>query len=113
MQAVADAIAASHGPVEVLGDSTFARQLRVRLGAGAVAIGVRPAVVVETSGDATSLGAALERVADLGTVVLASPGGARDPLESTAALDLYADLHVRGLTIVGVPPPCGTEMPAP
>jgi hypothetical protein len=99
IERVVAVIGAAPGPVEVLGDGPFARALRARLGAGAPAGDARPAVVVETSGDPAAIGAALARVDDLGTVVLAGPAAVAEPV----ALDLYADLHVRGLTLVGVP----------
>lgn len=102
IEAVAAAVPAGEGPLEVVGDTAFARDLRARLGAGPIAAGARPAVIVEASGEASALAAALGRVADLGTVVLAGPR-ASTPVD----LDLYADLHVRGLTVVGVAPAAG------
>ena len=42
---------------------------------------------------------ALERVDDLGTIVLAGPLP-----DATVRLNLYADVHVRGLTLLGIPP---------
>lgn len=54
----------------------------------------RPDIVVEDTGTADGLAAALAAVADLGTVVLAGPLPIEDP-----DLDLYADLHVRGITV--------------
>jgi len=106
---VVGAIGATPGPVEVLGDSAFARALRARLGAATPAEGVRPVVVVETSGEAAAIAAALARVDDLGTVVLAGLSTGAGPV----ALDLYADLHVRGLTLAGVPAPAGAGPQAP
>lgn len=55
--------------------------------------------VVETTGQPMEVEAALRRAPDLGTVVLAGPVPEQPP-----AIDLYADLHVRGLTVVCVPP---------
>lgn len=55
-----------------------------------------PAAVVETTGDPAKIVAATRRVADAGTVVLAG-----EPLERTYDLDLYSDVHVRGLRVVG------------
>jgi threonine dehydrogenase-like Zn-dependent dehydrogenase len=98
---VAAALPAGGGPLEVSGENALAQALRERLG-GDPPGATRPRVVVETTGGGDAIRAALARVADLGTVVLA---GAIDraPIE----LDLYADLHVRGLTIVGVAPRAG------
>lgn len=98
--AVADALGAlpaSPGPVEVLGDGPLARALRARLKSRAGGAGRRPVAVIETTGDVRVVQDALRRVADLGTVVLAGP-----PPPDPVALDLYADLHVRGLTLVGI-----------
>ena len=104
IQAIVGALPAGEEPVEVLGDGPLARALRarLRLEATVLAPDARPAVIVETTGDAAAIGAALARVADLGTVVLAGTCGAGS---APVALDLYADLHVRGLTVVGVPLP--------
>ncbi|MEY2513504.1 MAG: hypothetical protein QOJ89_862 [bacterium] len=108
IDAVVAAIGACDGPVEILGDGGLAGELRGLLAARAPVAGARPEVVVETSGGVAALAAALERVADLGTVLLAGPIG----LGEAAALDLYAELHVRGLTIIGLPPPVASA-PAP
>jgi hypothetical protein len=51
--------------------------------------------IVETTGDFARVRDALRACPDLGTVVLAGPIAGSPP-----ALDLYADLHVRGLTVV-------------
>ena len=61
-----------------------------------------PAVVVEETGDPAEIERALAQAEDLGTVVLAAPVS-----EQEAAIDLYADLHVRGLTLVTAPPDDG------
>jgi hypothetical protein len=55
--------------------------------------------VVETTGEPMEVVAALRRAPDLGFVVLAGPLPEQPP-----AIDLYGDLHVRGLTVVCVPP---------
>jgi hypothetical protein len=97
--AVADvlgALPANPGPVEVLGDGPLARALRIHLKSHAGRAGERPIAVIETTGGVRAVQDALRRVADLGTVVLAGP-----PPPDPVALDLYADLHVRGLTLVG------------
>jgi threonine dehydrogenase-like Zn-dependent dehydrogenase len=83
--------------VEVIGDNPLARAVRAGLGERGGGGEEAPPAIVETSGDAQELVAALRRVADLGTVVLAGP-----VLDDPLPLDLYADVHVRGLTVVGV-----------
>jgi hypothetical protein len=100
--AIADVLAALPAgvtDVEILGDGPLASALRLRMGAPGRPAQV-PAAIVETTGHPASIALALSRVADLGTVVLAG-AVSREP----AALDLYADLHVRGLTLVGVGEP--------
>jgi threonine dehydrogenase-like Zn-dependent dehydrogenase len=51
--------------------------------------------IVEATGDFKRVRDALRACPDLGTVILAGPIG-----DSPPALDLYADVHVRGLTVV-------------
>jgi threonine dehydrogenase-like Zn-dependent dehydrogenase len=85
------------GGVEVVGTGPLAHELRARLGTRARVEG-RPDAVVDTTGTTAALVAALARVADLGTVVLAAP---QDPDE--VPLDLYPDLHLRGLVLLGLP----------
>ena len=97
--AVLAALADVDGAVEVVGDDASAAELRAALADRLCQPGTAPAAIVETSGDGQAVTAAMSRVADLGTLVLAGP-----PPRAPVALDLYADLHVRGLVIVGVPP---------
>ena len=54
-----------------------------------------PRRLVDETGDVDEVERLLARVADLGEVVLAGP-----PLRRNATIDLYADLHVRGLTMI-------------
>ena len=93
---VAESALTGSGPVEVLGDGALAERLRERLGAGAG--GGLPGVVVEATGTAAGLRRALAVVADRGLVVLAGP----EP-PATVVLDCYADLHLRALTVIGIP----------
>jgi threonine dehydrogenase-like Zn-dependent dehydrogenase len=88
------------GLVEVVGTGALADEVRRLLLRERVRLpraDERPTAIIETTGKPAALETALQRVDDLGTVVLAGPLPTR-PL----ALDLYADLHVRGLTLVGV-----------
>ena len=89
-----------NGPVEVVGTSALAEELRQVLGERILPTqsGQRPQVIVETTGEAAALEAALQGVADLGMVVIAGPSP-----PGPVALDLYTDVHVRGLTLAGVP----------
>jgi hypothetical protein len=92
-EAIGDAPAAS-----VYGSGALARLVR-ELVANAHATG--PAdVVIDTTGDPAVLTEACMEVADLGTIVLAGEALGR-PLD----LDVYPDVHRRGLRIVGVAPP--------
>lgn len=59
-----------------------------------------PRAIVDTTGRSAAIGDATRRVAVLGTVVLVGESSS-----GSVALDLYPDVHVRGLTLVGVAPP--------
>lgn len=94
-----DVVAAATGAgsaIAVVGEGAPADRLRARLGAAAPSPGVEPDVIVVVSGRPDDLVDALGRVADLGTVILA--GAAVQP---TVAVDLYVDLHSRGITLIG------------
>ncbi len=111
---IAEAMAAvGHVPadrVKVTGDGALARQLR---GRGLDRESAQPPLaVVETTGRGTELTAACAVVADGGLVVLAAD--APGPVE----IDLYRDVHRRGLVLVGisaqfVPEPSGDDALAP
>jgi threonine dehydrogenase-like Zn-dependent dehydrogenase len=62
--------------------------------------------IVDTTGDPDAIADATRSLADLGTLVLAGEthGG-------TLAIDLYPDVHVRGLRMVGVAPPLHDGLP--
>lgn len=88
------------GWVEVTGAGALADRLRATLRSrlrSASRDGL--AAAIDTTGDPAVIAALLARLADLGTLVLTGP----DPSDPVA-LDLYADLHVRGLTVVGIAP---------
>ena len=55
----------------------------------------RPQRLVDETGDVAEVQRLLQEVADLGVVVLSGP-----PLPRDGAIDLYADLHVRGITLI-------------
>jgi hypothetical protein len=90
-------------PLKIVGTSSLADELRQLLTeCGRLAPDdASPAAIVETTGEPAEIETSLAQVADLGTVVLAGPVPA-EPI----SLDLYTDLHVRGLTLVGMPPGC-------
>ena len=96
--AVLDAVADSPRPIEVVGDGAVATRLRASLGLTGSATEEPPGTIIETTGAVDSLRDALARVANLGTIVLAGP------CPAIGALDLHDDLHVRGITVVGVEP---------
>lgn len=92
-----------NGVVEVTGDGGLAGEIRAAIGTGADpgpssrdGGPARPACIVETTGRPEVIRQALARLAELGLLVLAGP-------PSVLALDLYPDVHVRGLRLVGVP----------
>lgn len=84
------------GPVEVTGEGATAETVRRLLG-GRSAGEAPPRAVVETTGTAAGIAAALERVASGGRVVVAAP------VADVPAFDTYSELHVRGLELVVVP----------
>jgi hypothetical protein len=95
--AVRAADAAPPGDLEITGSGLLADTVR-RLAAerGREGGASRPSAIVETTGGQQEISGALHRLSDLGILVLAVP-----PAEPVA-LDLYADVHVRGLQVVGV-----------
>jgi len=98
-QDAADAVA-SVGTVEVRGRGVIALQVRALL-AGRTSEGeAQPAAIVDTTGDPGVIVDATRRLAPLGTLVLAG-----EVVGRTVELNLYPDIHVRGLTLVGVTAP--------
>ena len=96
--AILEAVAHSPRPIEVTGEGPVADRLRATLGIAGRDGDQRPGTIVETTGSVEAVRDALARVANLGTVVLAGP------YPTTGALDLHDDLHVRGITVVGLAP---------
>lgn len=97
VDAVLAGLPTGDGFVEVLGDGELAAGLRSRLGLR-LRHGTDPAqAAIDTTGDPAVIAGALARLEDLGTLVLTGP-----PAPATVVLDLYVELHVRGLTIVGI-----------
>lgn len=97
-EAVLDAAGRGPLPVEVVGSGALAGELRKQVRAPGSG-DERPGTGVDTTGDIEQIELLVERVEDLGTVILAGP-----PVAEDATVDLYADVHVRGLTVIGVPP---------
>ena len=89
----------AHGACEVPGRGLVAEWVRQLVQNRAMAEGDAPAAIVETRGDAASIVSSSSRLADLGTLVLAGEGET-----ASLPLDLYPDVHVRGLRLVGVAP---------
>ena len=85
-------------PVEVVGTGSLADELREQLRSSG-SDGVHPGTVVYRTGNLEQLERAMQRVDDLGMVILSGP-----PLPEQATIELYADVHVRGLTLICVPP---------
>ena len=98
-QAVA-AVRGVQGGVEVVGSGPYADHIRQLLpqGQALLAHETKPEAIIETTGGLAELAGAMERVDDLGTIVVAGPAPS-----VACVLDLYGDLHVRGLTLIGVP----------
>ncbi len=107
--AVEAAAAAGGTPVEVIGAGFVAAAVRELLGTRAEGGGGEaPAAIVDTTGDPQVLRDATERLAELGTLVLAG-----EPLGRAAQIDLYPHVHLRGLEFVAVRPPLHAGPPAP
>jgi hypothetical protein len=91
--------------VEVTGSGLIAHQVRALLGNGSPESSEsarldRPIAVVDGTGDVSVIVDATERLTNLGTLVLVGESRGHE-LE----MNLYPDVHVRGLTLVGIPPP--------
>jgi hypothetical protein len=91
------------GAVEVVGRGAVAQLVRDRLGQPE-ANAAPPAAVIECTGEAAAIEAALRRLDDLGTLVVAGAS----TVESLT-IDLYPDIHVRSLHVVGVAVDLGDE----
>jgi threonine dehydrogenase-like Zn-dependent dehydrogenase len=91
--------------IEIVGAGLIARQVRVlvedspRPDRWTKPI-KQPRAIVDTTGDPSLIVDATQRVANLGTVVLVG-----ESLGRTAEMNLYPDVHARGLTLIGVAPP--------
>jgi hypothetical protein len=85
--------------IDIVGRGILAAHIRATLGPSNAG-GERPEAVVDFTGDAETIAAATRRLADLGLLVLAG-----EQLGRPVSLDLYPDVHVRGLRLLGVPPP--------
>jgi threonine dehydrogenase-like Zn-dependent dehydrogenase len=99
-QAAAGAVeGVSADSIEVVGSGLIALQARALLGGRFGLSTEQPRAIVDTTGDPEVIVDATRRIAALGTVVLAGEG-----LGRKAEMNLYPDVHVRGLTLVGVRP---------
>jgi hypothetical protein len=89
------------GPVEVTGNGLIAQQVRALTGnAVRWGDGERPQAIVDVTGDPAVIADATRRLADLGRLVLVG-----ESLGRKVELNLYPDVHGRGLTLVGIAPP--------
>jgi hypothetical protein len=104
---IRDALAGTSGPTEVTADGAVGAVIRSER--EQPVSDAAPSVVVDLTGDPSVLRASTQRLADLGTLVLAGPATAQ------LDLDLYPDVHVRGLRLVGAPGPlvAGTPVAVP
>jgi hypothetical protein len=99
----AEAVAALHdvtGCIEVIGRGALAVLVRDGIRQPSPGTEKRPAAIVLCTAEQDTIVAATERLDDLGTLVLAGP-----PPGESVSIDLYPDVHVRGLRLVGVAPP--------
>lgn len=90
------------GPVELTArNGLVARQVRALIGHAATAGDAEPPqAIIDVTGDPRVIADATQRVADLGTLVLAG-----ESLGRTVELNLYPDVHRRGLKLVGIAAP--------
>ena len=88
------------GSIEVIGSGLIAHVVRLLVGDGSGRSAERPRAVVDATGDPAVIVDATRRVADLGTVVLVG-----EALGRRTEMNVYEDVHMRGLTLVGVAPP--------
>jgi threonine dehydrogenase-like Zn-dependent dehydrogenase len=97
-----DAVSAlgSAKSVTVTGGGVVAWLVRRICSGSATPPGSRPDAVVDTTGDASVLVESSHSPCDGGTLVLAG-----ESLGRACTINLYTDVHRRGLTLVGVRPP--------
>jgi hypothetical protein len=94
----AGAVPTLAAPIEVLGNGIVAEQIRRSLGlADGSGDDQPPAAIVDATGAPDALRDATRRLDDLGTLVLVG-----EPAGRAMSLNLYPDVHVRGLRLVGV-----------
>jgi hypothetical protein len=103
--AVAAVEGVSPDSIEVTGSGLIALQVRALLGNRSPDDDrstpfEQPRAIIDSTGDPRAIVEATRRIAGLGTMVLVG-----ESLGRTAEMNLYPDVHVRGLTLVGVPPP--------
>lgn len=89
--------------VDVVGIGALSDLVRRQLPALVVRASAAPTAVAVLTSNPRAVIDAFGSLADLGTLVLACPGNPGCPL------DLYSDLHRRGLRMVGVPRPLPGE----
>jgi hypothetical protein len=102
---VRETIAALGGRGEIVGDGAVAQVLRAELGVDTSESA--PELIVDLTGDPECILSALRRLGDLGTLVLAGQAAGRQ-----LDIDLYPDVHVRGLRLVGAPRTGDARAPA-
>jgi hypothetical protein len=94
------------GRVEVVGRGLVAGLIRMMLGVPSGAAPASPIAIVTTVADQDVLTACMSRLESLGTLVVV--GESRGGVD----IDLYRDVHVRGLHLVGVAPPITSSPPS-
>lgn len=92
------------GPIEVHGHGIVSELIRAILSDQTVMPATgddpRPAAIVDATGDPVMIVEMTRRLADRGTLVLVG-----EPLGRSLGMELYPDVHVRGLRLVGVASP--------
>ena len=95
--------------IEVSGSGLVAREVRhlLTLGIAGGEARERPLAIVDTTGDPEVIEDATRRLADLGKLVLAG-----ESLGRPFPLNLYPDVHARGLELIGIGPPLSQRVAA-
>lgn len=96
MRAIAAVAAVPPGRVDVIGDGLLARLIERDMPPKKAAGG--PEAVIDATGTQSGIRSALAGVEALGTVVLAAPVA-----QPTIDVAGYAEIHLRGLTVIGIP----------
>ena len=93
--------------IDVVGTGLIARQVRALLEESVSERRTeRPRAIIDTTGAPSAIVDATRRVAALGTVVLVG-----EDLGRETDMNVYPDVHARGLSLIGIGPPLQNDAP--